>query len=257
MKEFYSAVCCLLFTIILNNIPAYGETHLNCCGLNMPVVFEDQALPTDVKDTILDDFQLIYGHLSAEGRWTVRKPREVDVNDRKFKVTEGIILKGGYKITPDKYQNEFMLVGVEETTQMEYIFVSKKLSDGYREALGLKAANEEAFQKLDEFIDFMNNIDEATLPESLDKLLYLPGEAQKFNGPFDEDHSAEYRDGYGRYEYRKNSLLEFGIDEEYCGGNLIANIIMITKNSDPPKANEQLVVYHNGRWKFVNIWLLE
>lgn len=249
----------LLSAVVLSasiNVEA-GENYqiqLEACGLDIPVLFEDQYLSDEVKETVIEDYRLIHGHFKAY-LFRSYNSGEAVVEGKKIQLSYAIDFKEGYRISPDGY--DFNTIAVDLETQDKYLFIYKNLSDAYKRALAIKAKNETAFAKLDEFIDFMNNVNEVKLPDSLDKLLYLPGEAQEFNGPFDENNSAEYRDGYGRYEYKKSSSLEFRTDEEYCDGNLITNIIMVLKSAEPPKANEQLVIYHDGRWKFVNIWLLE
>jgi hypothetical protein len=222
--------------------------------LDMPVLFENQSLSEKVKTTVIDDYKLIFGHYN-EYLFRPYDSGEVTIGGKKFKLSYAVNYEGGYHIRPDDY--DFNTIAVDSETQEKCLFIYKNLSDAYQEAISLKASNEEAFVKLDEFIYFFNNLEAANLPDSVDKLLFLPGEAQEFNVTFDGENSAKFVEGYGRYEYKKSSILEFKIGQDEFEGQLVTNIIMILKNSDPIKANEQLIIYHEGRWKFVNIWMLQ
>lgn len=270
MKKSNCAVFCLLFAIIINNVNVYGEVRLNCCGLDMPVLFEDQSLSSIVQEAIIEDYQLIFGHLEADGRWTLRRKIESEINDIRFTVLEGIMFKGSYKTRPDDFKEELMLISVEQKTQAEHIFIPEHLSD--------KAKNEAAFAKLDEFIDFMNNIEEEVSTRNItDPRVFInfTRESKLPSGYFDrEDVVDDYIEAYKDATFKKYSLLEIkegaghlieerkaagskwaesieGLDEVLYYTKIIALRENIYHSSGLSVQKMGVVYFENGGWKLL------
>lgn len=251
MKRYACAVIGLVL-LVLGSGSVYGESQLICCGIDMPVVFEDPYLSDMAKEVILEDYRLIFGHLEASGRWSLRNNIEAKVDGRRFIISEGIMFLGDYKVEPDGFEEELMLIGVEQGTQSEYLFIPKHLSDAYKKAITLKMENPEIFTKLDEFIDFMNNLNEAEIA-GLEDVVYLSAEVEAYRDLFEQLTVEEFKDeedGYALYQYGKISLLEtkrvMDSPQELIG-KFVTRIVLL--DVDNKYVDAPLLVFDDNKWK--------
>lgn len=227
--------------------------QLDACGLDVPVLFEDQRLTAGVKETVVEDYKLIHGHFK-EYLFRPYDSGEVVIGDKKFKLSYAVNFKQGYRIRPDGY--DFSTIAVVPDTQEKYLFISKHLSDGYQEALALKAKNTVAFDKLEEFIAFMNNLDEEPEISDTEDVVYLSQEAEKYRDIFERRTVSEFTDAYKQYKYKKLSLLAIKrVSEtpEELKGMLVAHIVMLDKNKNDEFVDTPLLVYHDNKWKMFMI----
>ena len=244
---------CLIFLIILSGVSAAQTYRLQLeeSGLDIPVLYEDQSLPDMVKTTVIDDYKLIFGHFN-EYLFRPYDSGEVIIGGKKFKLSYAINYNGGYDIGPEDY--DFNTIAVDPDTQDKYLFIHKNLSDAYKETLILKAENENAFIKLDEFVVFMNNLSQEEIA-NLDDVMFLSAEAEKYRAEFEKRTVAEFKDevnGYGQYKYKKISLLEVKKvleKPEELKGMLATRLAVLDKSNNDSFEDAPLFVYHDNKWK--------
>lgn len=206
-----SFLTCLIVLIILSDV-SVAQTYrlqLEKSGLDMPVLFEDQKISEEVKNNVLGDFASLFGHLPEYNRSTRRKPEEVKIGYKDFKIVGAIYFSD--EVLPDAYEKDFMLVCVSQASQEEYIYVPKHLSDGYQQVMALKAEYEGAFLKLDNFINFLNNLEQEVKDKNISDLREFINFAQESKIPADYFCPAsmqEFVNGYKEYTFKMASLLE-------------------------------------------------
>lgn len=268
-----SFLTCLIILIILSDVSvAQYRLQLEKSGLDMPVLFEDQTISEEVKNNVLEDYASLFGHLPEYNRSTRRKPAEVKIGYKDFKIVGAIYFSD--EVLPDAYEKDFMLVCVSQASQEEYIYVPKHLSDGYQQVMALKAEHEDAFVKLDEFIYFLNNLAEEVKNKNITDLREFINFAQESKIPADyfcPASTQEFVNGYKEYTFKKASLLELrrgdvvlkarqesirprvaeaieGLDKAVIYTKMLAIEI---QNGEQSAMEEGIAYFNDGKWKLL------
>lgn len=247
----------VIFLMLSLPIVLYGDdTRKNASSyrfekgdLDLPIVFEDQSYPESMKRMLLDDYNFVLVGLVPQGRYPETTQRSISESGRTLHVAEGIHFSGRKK-RPDGFEDMFGVLGVSSNNE-EFLVIPRKLSDGYKSAFEIKDKHQKAFNELDEFIVFMNNLESASIPPVKD-LFYLDDNTVKYSDDVDTAKVREFRDAYQPFRYSLSSILDVRIGEGDYEGKLMATLFVYEKNGNK-RIGEHALIYDDGRWKILVI----
>ena len=213
-------------------------------GLDLAVVFEDLSILAVTKAEIMDDYRHTLGNLVAHGKTIVQRPQS-SIGDKSMARFQAATFKGAHKKLPDGFEGDFGLIA-EAVDGTEYLVIPKHLSDAYQSALLLKSEESEAFDKLKNFLNFMNGLQIAEIP-AISDLLYLGNGAEKYRSELEGRSAAEFRKDYGGQRYKAPSLLDVVRGTGEMSGHLVTKLAVLNGVGDIQ--GELPLVYDASRWK--------
>ncbi len=224
----------------------------NQLGEGRDVVFEDSSLTQSEKESILQDYQLLVGHLEPDGSRKIEEERRTTLKTGagNLSLSRALVCKKGRKKLPDGYENEFGLLAVGESGD-EYLVIPRRLSTAYKHALRQRSENEEAFSSLPQFVQFMNNLPSDYIPP-IDTLLYLQGTAKKYREYLKGKNATDFIHDYGKYAYAMPSILTVSKGIGELQNTFITEMPIIDKKTGA-RIGELPLVYHGDRWKILII----
>ncbi|HHX98235.1 MAG TPA: hypothetical protein P5169_04315 [Kiritimatiellia bacterium] len=216
------------------------------------VVFEDTSLTQLEQRCILQDYQVLIGHLEIEGSRQIGKERQTTLEQKAGNLFPSRVLvhKKGRKKLPDGYENDFGLIATGEGGA-EHLVIPRRLSAAYRQAFRLRDENKDAFSRLSKFIQFMNHLESEAMP-SMDALLYLHGRAKEYRDKLQEKTAEDFIRDYGKYTYAMPSILTVVKGKGELQNALTTEMPIVDKETGS-RIGELPLVYHDERWKIVII----
>lgn len=209
-----------------------------------PVVFEDKSLNETEKDEIFEDYQSILSYLEPEGSYTVGKG-DNSIVMMKCDAFLGLSTRTHWPTVADGKIGQLLI----DENGIQSAFIPKSLSDAYKKALFVRAANVEAYSKLAPFVDCMTALDTADLPPTMGDAVYFAGVPQEFAEELAKAPKSRFVNEFGRYRYREGSLLDYA----EWKGHPVAVLRGFQRNRDDEGKtfDEVPIIYDEGKWKFV------
>lgn len=218
-----------------------SEFQLKVNDKRFPVFFEDRTLTDDEERAVVADYQLLLEELVPVGRHQFLKPRVIQQGDTEIRITSALRYSAKHCKGPRGY-NDVLGMVCESRDEQECLVIRKKLSDGYKAALVLKKAHEEACRALPKFVALLNNIDETSVPAVKD-FFYLPGPNKEHSEELASTSKQKIVEAYRPFRYTWTSILELQMFE----GRLLT--IVYAANKDDGHLYDRPVIYDDGRWK--------
>lgn len=220
-------------------------SELAAGGRHWTLNFADQSLPSETRQRIGYDLNLIFGHLSRYEIDTLPFPLEVNGRqlDRRVRF-EG----RGRKWNDILQVAEFgcLFRGGSESE----LHVPKSVTDAYIKAIVMEKQNRAAYQQIDQFIARMSELSEKPI-EDVRSLVVFADDNKGAEGGTSKVDPYEFAVVWGGKLYREPSILDIistaGTPfEKY--GSLVAITYAISSDrmDDLP-----LLVFSNGQWRFL------
>ena len=213
--------------------------------------FADESQPTEVRQRIGYDLNLVYGHLPKLEIDLLPKvdsmPFPLELDGRKF--DRRVRFEGGENRRPKSlFENDFGLL--EQDSGESSLFVSKSVVAAYIEAIQREKQNPEAYQQLDQFLVRMNELKKRPVENVLD-FFVLAENFKSAAADLAAVTPAGFAEGWGGKFYREPSILDVTETagtplEKY--GSLVATTYAMSsgKLDDLP-----LLLFTNGQWRFL------
>ncbi|QQL45769.1 hypothetical protein [Sulfuriroseicoccus oceanibius] len=227
--------------------------RLKVADVDFPVVFEGDV-PEELKQVILSDVHMIYGHMESHEIYELHN--EISVGGGNIVLTKRLGFRGRGRHWPEKHQGAFG--GIAMLDSEDTVVFPKQLTDHYELAWRARNDAPAKYEKLEIFIDWLNS---ASMEElGADNPYWLYG----YDGVSDENPelAAEMRarllgDDRSVLKFRHPSILEFTyVDQEVLKkdkaegqlpvGVTLADGFYLDQSNVP--VQQALYLYHGGKW---------
>ncbi len=218
----------------------------------LPVVFEDGDHTEELRQVIIADMNLIFGHLEDYRFLKLHKPTWFVIGGRKVKAIEHIHFNEPGRMWPDDYDGErsHRIVTLDGKP---HLVVSRELLKVYGQALEFKKKNAKIFTQLEEFIAKFkrDGLPRLTADEIDDYFWFDKGALSKRKRW--RENPDQFVNQPNNWRFRRPSLLNIKTGSELWPGEddldfLVALMYVLDDNGIPD--GEMGLVYHKGRWKF-------
>jgi hypothetical protein len=217
----------------------------------LPLIFEDNDYSKELKDEIVADLNRVYSRFKKHRIFP--KPATTS-----FEIDGHIVESNEYV---DFSVNDFYFVprvirinfaDLIEINNTKHIVISKKLMGFYKEALHARKGLKEKFVQLNDFIDYVNSLDDSSSlsDEEVRELfvifannIFYDTEMMKIK------RINSYLNERFNYRIRKPSLLNFEIINKGDDSVLCYRLIRIKK--DDNSEGETAFCYVESRWRMV------
>ena len=218
-----------------------SDLQLKVNDEHFPVFFQDSTLTDTEERAIVADYQVLLQELAPPvGRYPFRRG-QIQRDGTTITLTRIFGFSEKHLKRPEGYEQELGIIGTSSDSR-EYIVIRKELSDGYKAALALKKAHEEACGSLPQFVALLNDLTETQMP-AVEDFFYLHGEMKKRSEAFATTPKQKIIAAYGGFRYTCVSMLELRMFE----GKLTA--LVYASNRNAGRIYNRPVIYDDGRWK--------
>ncbi len=222
---------------------------LTVAKLTLPLAFADTGENPDLRQTVVRDIQMVYGHLGGHEIVNAGVMPAVIVKGVAITPTKLINFTGTGRYFPKVIDGEIGYVGNVDGT--EALLINEKVITAYREAMERRSALPAAYEKIYQFVDDLNLL--ATKPINNPRELFVldPTMATE-NSQLEQISPQVFAQQFGGQQYRAPSLLEVmdgaRISDQYKG-RLVAKLYVLTENG--LKDNMPPIIFDQGHWKFL------
>jgi hypothetical protein len=219
---------------------------LTIAKLTLPLAFADTGSDPQLRHTVANDLQLVYGHLDGHEVVSAGTVPPVMVQGHAITPTKLINFTGPGRYFPRALDGEIGYVGNVEGR--ETLLINDKIVAAYREAIERRAVHPIAYRAIDNFVDELNHLEREPLEDPNQMFVTDPAVSREFSQVGAQAFARQF---VGR-KYRAPSLLEIvdgaQVNERYKG-RLVAKLYTMTRDgledSMPP------IMFDQGRWKFL------
>ena len=213
-------------------------------NLEFSLLFGDNV-EFEIQKLITEDILLLYGHLDIH-------LKNLD-NSTSFLVGKSLVgskqkidFLGPGRYLPSEVRELFGYVA--ELNDKRYIIISDELVQAYRDAKIFSQKHRSAFDNLSQFLDMMNDLENADIPK-LNEIFYFDESAAQYKEKFIKE--------YGGLRYKKPSIFDTKEGHSFSksffkkyGSKLITKVYVFDdsgtlKDGSPP------FIYDNGKWKLL------
>ena len=222
---------------------------LTVAKLTLPLAFADTGENPDLRQTVVRDLQMVYGHLSGHEIVNAGVMPPVMVKGVAVIPTKLINYTGAGRYFPKVIDGEIGYVGNVDGS--ETLLITAKVISAYREAMDRRSAQPAAYEKIYQFVDDLNLL--ATKPISDPSQMFVldPTMANQ-NSQLEQISPQVFVQQFGGQQYRAPSLLEIidgaQISDQYKG-RLVAKLYVHTESG--LKDNMPPIIFDQGQWKFL------
>lgn len=270
------------------------EKRFTFAGVDLPLIFEDKDLTEQQQLDIYADIVLIYGHFKEHQVYNREdKPNLVQLNQQEYQSIKTLSMKGKGRFFPDDYtKTELLGEGFPEGATKkhsirpdkivtidneDYLVVPKVLSDAYLEAFEFRDEHQEAFNAINEFVDYVSQGTKEELASydlfwlygydgMQEQIIKLHGEEAYKNAEKQaEQIKQQYLDSnkpediyikepsvLEYYIFNESNAKETGLSIEALPENmLLANGFFTDENGVPE--NKVRYGYNKGKWSLIVI----
>jgi len=221
-----------------------ADELLKAGGIEVRLKFESQ-IPETLKDVILHDLNLIYGHLNTHEYLDVGNMPKMMVDGELRKPDSFLKFTGKGRYFPKQLTGKIGLMFNEQ------LLIPNSVIQAYEEAWLRKKKNEAQYSTLLKSISRLNRVVEDPITEP-EKWFFIDEEMKGFKIQLSDITSDQFTQNFGGYTYRQPSLLEVydGSDiKAHLKERLVAKMYAFDAkgkiiNSMPP------LVFSDGNWKF-------
>ena len=202
-------------------------------------VFEDKTLTLSEQEQIFADYKEIVSFLAPQG--TITEKTEFGPKCHWMRHTTK------HKRTPDAGMDHIGIIS-EGIDGEKIAVIDCVLSDAYRKALAFREKHREAFDAFPAFVERMNALEMADLPETVGDMMYFPEKIRRESRKTEKMPIRMFVEAYGQYRFEMGSILDW-VEFE---GLPLANLRMFLKGDDS-RFDDFPVVFEKGQWKVLAI----
>lgn len=214
--------------------------------VDLPLIFETDDLSDELRQVILADLSLIFGHFTGHSYFTPRTQHSFDIAGENLTAERGIQLDGEGAVWPKELHGKLLLVNQEG---VDSLVISKEITSLYKQAWDLRNENIVALKELEGFIRSISEASaENPIVREANELVWTPYK----NAP-QPDEIPNIVETFSAVNLRLPSLLEISANLEQQNEeepSLSARTYLLDEGSNIPKT-EIILVYQNRSWKFV------
>lgn len=223
------------------------QLYLNVAGIKYPVIIESKdGYSSNFIDEMIADIELLYSRF--------KKHEILEYSSKKkFVIKENVISSKAFitfKFRPDLIQDNPIYVAESEDT--DHLVLTKELILGYEKAIKFKESHVEEFNKLYEFINFVNNLGDNPSLDDLLSLYYFGFEPGLKNKAITElKNKFNNKNPLKRFNFLKPSILEVFISNE----DLFKGFLMYETVCFDKKINKVCrifpLMYIDSKWQII------
>jgi len=210
---------------------------------NFSLVFEDNSISKLFRSIIINDMNLIFGHLNQYK--IVDRFSKIALKGRIIKSKKALFCYGKGEYWPDEYNHFGALV---EQNGEYFLAVTKQLTNAYKKALALKSENEKVYKQLDEFITAFNTVYSSEMEKEIDNWFYFHGNKHNMKENFLKNPEKLFAQYYS-YKIRQPCLLDFKNSNLTTNKILIATTYLLDNSGIP--VSETALIFDDNRWKIL------
>jgi hypothetical protein len=231
---------------ISNPSPSVPEV-LIAGGLELPVIFTDGVSDTELRQLIMKDINLVYGHLTDHESLLPIYKNRLRIEGRDVSPIAQLNFVGIGRYFPKELN---ALMGIIVDLGGQKMVVPPELANIYAASEIKLKKYPQAFNQMEVFIERLNRLsEEAASPRDL---FFLHPSAKEFAPALQEMSQEQIVEGFGNCKYRRPSVIEIKeMDESIpeLKGALVAPIYRVITGGISDTSTP--LVFHEGRWKLM------